>query len=456
MYDYDVIVIGGGSAGSASAAAATQAGARTAMVNDGELGGLCILRGCMPTKAMLASAHAIHEARHLEPFGVKLEGRVVPDFARIMERRGGMVRRFQRAKIRGIEAQPYEVLPGRACFVPGGAVKIDGRSLSARSYVVATGSEPFILPLPGIERVPVWTSDDVMRLESPPEALLVQGAGPIGLELSQFFARIGTRVLLVNRSPLLSHYDAECGAELTHALLDEPRFELAVPGRIAELTADGSGLRARIVSGDETREFRADALLMAAGRRAAIGDLGLEHAGIDAPWGLIEYDAHMRTSNPRVFVAGDATGRYQILHLANQEGRVAGSNAAGVEPAREMDYRLEMSVIFTEPTFAQIGLTEAGARASGRDPLVGRARFPETGRAITMGVEHGLWKLIADRDDGEILGSTILGPRADDLVHLIATLMKFHGSVDDILELPWYHPTLSEVMLDLARTAKRS
>jgi pyruvate/2-oxoglutarate dehydrogenase complex dihydrolipoamide dehydrogenase (E3) component len=448
--DYDVIVLGGGSAGSSAAAAASSAGARTAMVNDGELGGLCILRGCMPTKSMLAAAHAIHEAEHLEPFAARLDGRVVPDFAGIMARKDGHVARFKRAKVAAIESEDYEVIAGRGRFT-GEGVAVGDTRLSARAYVIATGSVPEIAPLPGIDDVPLLTSDGVMRLEEAPRRLIVQGTGPIGLELAQFFARVGSEVLLVGRSPLLWRYDTECGDELRRALEAEPRLELAVPARIDGLARDGDGLRATLASPDGTREVAADALLMAAGRRAALEDLGLEHVCLEPRDGRLDHDAWMRTSRPEIYVAGDATGSYQILHLANQEGVVAGHNAAGGDPPRAMSYRLKMNVIFTDPPFAQVGLSEREALEQGHTIRIGRARFPETGRAITMETGFGLWKLMIDERSREILGSSILGPRADDLVHLVAIMMRYDARVDEIVDLPWYHPTLSEVMLNLAR-----
>ena len=456
MSDYDVIVLGGGSAGTSAARAATLAGASTLMINDGELGGLCILRGCMPTKALLASAHALDETRHLDDFGLRLEGRVVPDFARIMDRRGAQVRRFQKAKIRSVESQDYEVLFGRGRFAPGGGIDVDGRRLTAGRYVIATGSVPASIPIPGLADVPVMTSDDVMQLESQPRSLIVQGAGPIGLELAQFFARIGTRVLLVNRSPLLSHSDLECGEELRRALVEEPDFELAVPGRIEELRRSGKGLVATVHRGDsETFEYEADALLMATGRWAALDDIGLEHAGIEPSKNSLEHDATMRTSNPSIYIAGDATGSYQILHLSNQEGAIAGHNAAGGQPPRQMDYRLSMAVIFTDPPYATVGLNQTTATRQGRDVVVGRAAFPETGRAITMNARYGLWNLLVDPSSGEILGSSILGPRADDLIHLISMAMHYRSTAAEMCALPWYHPTLSEVFLNVGRDIAR-
>jgi pyruvate/2-oxoglutarate dehydrogenase complex dihydrolipoamide dehydrogenase (E3) component len=451
MPDFDVIVLGGGSAGTSAARSATLAGARTALINDGELGGLCILRGCMPSKAMLASAHVAHEARHAGAFGVKVAGAVKADFARVVSRKNEQVARFQRAKVANVKRQDYEVIFGRGRFAAGGGVEVDGRRLTAHRYVIATGSRPVRLPLPGSDAVPVWTSDDVMRLERQPRRLVVYGAGPIGLELAQLFARLDTEVLLVNRSPLLSRYDADCGAELARALAAEESLRLQVPGRVAAVEPAGDEALVRIESEGAVIEERADALLVAAGRRALLDDLGLEHVGLEAQGGRLEHDDAMRTANPEVYIAGDATDQRKILHVANEEGEVAGHNAAVGAAERRVDTRLKMIVVFTDPPFAQVGMTIGELEAAERPFSIGMARFPETGRAITMETRFGLWKLVVDRESGEIVGSAILGPRADDLVHTVAAMMYYRGHVQDIHEMPWYHPTLSEVAINLAR-----
>jgi pyruvate/2-oxoglutarate dehydrogenase complex dihydrolipoamide dehydrogenase (E3) component len=457
MADWDVIVIGAGTAGSRAARVAAQAGARVAAVNDGELGGLCILRGCMPTKAMLASAHALHEARHLEPFGLRMEGRVDPDFGRIVARKNEQVARFKAAKVRSIETGGYTLIDARARFAGPHEVALStGEVLSARRIVIAAGSRPTIVPIPGIDSVPVMTSDDVMRLQDrQPRSMIVQGAGPIGLELAQFFARVGTDVHLVNRSPLLTRFGcADVGQELGRALEAEENMTVSTPGRIERVEPAGEQIDAWIESGGRTVQKRVDAFLMAAGRHAAVDDLDLEKAGIEHDGVRIAHDDALQTSNPDVFVAGDATNEHEILHVANIEGEVAGFNAAAGRPERRIDRRLLLSVIFTDPPFAHLGMTEREAEGHGRPAVVSVARFPETGRAITMSARFGVWKLVVCRETGEILGSSILGPRADDIVHVLSTAMYYHGTVVDLLDMPWYHPTLTEVILNLARDAE--
>jgi pyruvate/2-oxoglutarate dehydrogenase complex dihydrolipoamide dehydrogenase (E3) component len=465
---WDVIVIGGGSAGTSAGAAAAAAGARTAVINDGELGGLCILRGCMPTKAMLASAHARGALAHLDHFGIELEGTARTDFARVMARKDAQVARFKRAKVQQIGNADFTLIDGRARFAPGGGLIVTGPQgegrIEAGSYVIATGSVTSSIPIDGLDRVPVLDSDGVMRLTQQPQAVLVQGAGPIGLELAQFFAEVGTRVLLVNRSPLLKTHDHDLGEELLAALRSVPNLEVAAPGHIAALEPRAGGLHAVVettcdAEGAEGRRrvrFDADVLLMATGREPALADLGLEHTGARVAKKAIAHDAGMRTDDPRVWVAGDATGAWQILHLANQEGRVAGHNAAraalGLEaPALRMNYRLRMQTIFTAPCFAEVGRTRADCEREGLPWVEASRRFPKTGRAITMGAEHGIWRLIAHAETGELLGTQCLGPRADDLVHVISACMHFRGTVGDLLAMPWYHPTLSEVLLSIAR-----
>jgi pyruvate/2-oxoglutarate dehydrogenase complex dihydrolipoamide dehydrogenase (E3) component len=259
---------------------------------------------------------------------------------------------------------------------------------------------------------------------------------------------MGTRVTLVCRRRVCEKYDPILADEMERILRAEPNLDLIQPDCPVAVARRGGGVEFEFRNG---RRIAADALLVATGRSAALDGLGLAEAGVEARDGGIPCDDGMRTSNPRIFVAGDATGREMILHVAGREGQVAGTNAAAGEPVARIDRRLAMQVVFTDPPLAMLGLTEPQAAREGRAIVTALIRFPETGRAITMDVPHGLCKLVAGAASGEILGAQILGPRADDLIHTLAVLMSRRGTAADLLSLPWYHPTLSEIFLSLAR-----
>ena len=448
MHGYDVLVLGGGTAGSAAAEAAHRAGARVAMFNDGELGGLCILRGCMPTKTLLHAAHLAHEAGHSRTPGIRTLGATI-DFAAVMANKDAKVERFKRAKIDGIRRAGYEVIDARARFTGPDTVEADGETYRfTRGAVIATGSAPSIPSIPGLDDVPYMTSDDVMRLSELPDSLLAIGSGAVGLELCQFFARIGTRVTLVSRRRVCEKVDPVLADEMEAILGTEPNFELIQPARTIRVGRQDGRVAFDLEGG---RRIVADALLLATGRSALLDGLGLDAAGVEVREGRVVCGEEMQTSHRRIFVAGDATGEDLILHVASQEGRVAGLNAAAEKCVARVDRRLGMQVVFTDPPLATLGLTEAQAARQGRGVVTSQIRFPETGRAITQDVRHGLCKFVADVDRGEILGAQILGPRADDLIHTLAAVMHHHGTAADMLSMPWYHPTLSEVFLSLAR-----
>lgn len=452
MHTYDVLVLGGGTAGSAAALAAHRAGARTAMFNKGEMGGLCILRGCMPTKTMLHAAHLLHEAAHHHTPGI---GHVTPplDFAAVMANKDAKVARFKRAKIQGIERGGYEVIDAYARFAgPDTVITDTGETYRfTRGAVLATGSDPAIPDIPGIDRIPVWSSDDTMRLTEVPRSAIVLGSGAIGLETAQFLARMGTAVTLASRRRVFASIDPLLTEEMERVLHAEPDLELLSPFTAVDIAHRGQKVHFTVRQDKAPRTVIADHFIAATGRDAHLEDMGLETAGVRYARGQVEHDAAMRTSNPRIFVAGDATGIDQLLHVANWEGRAAGLGAAEAPGDHRVEQRLRMTVIFTDPPLATIGMTEAQAHAHGHPVKTAVARFPATGRAITMDVQFGVWKLVADGTTGEILGSQILGPRADDIVHTISAVMYYQGSVHDLLRMPWYHPTLSEVVLGLAR-----
>jgi len=451
-FDYDVVVIGCGTAGSRAARVAGQAGARVLAVDSAEeLGGLCILRGCMPTKTLLETAHRLHEIRDAERFGIVAAPPSL-DFAAHMARMRALVKRFQRAKVGGVERAPHQLRRGAARFVDSHTVEIDGDPVRAKAFVIASGSVVRPLPIPVAEGAPVVDSDGMFLLEEPPETAVVLGAGAVGLEFAQWLARIGSRVTLLNRSPILSRVDSDLGKELHAALAEE--MELCVPAHLETIdVADGKAVVHATHAG-QACSFTADLVLNALGRVPNYEDLGLQELGAHPE---LPVAATQASSLAHVFVAGDATGRRMILHEANIEGEVAGRNAARAAGVLDGDLEVydptipPVDVIFSDPPFASVGHSQQTCEREGIPHRTAIKRFPEQGRGIVMGAQHGALKLIAEPDGGKVLGCQIVGPRADDLIHLPATVMSLGASVRDMHRVPWYHPTLAEAFIEVTR-----
>jgi pyruvate/2-oxoglutarate dehydrogenase complex dihydrolipoamide dehydrogenase (E3) component len=454
MKIYDVLVIGGGSAGTSAAATAVAAlgpDAKVALFNKGELGGLCILRGCMPTKTLLHASQLLHEASAHHTPGIG-HSTLKIDFKAVMANKDAKVARFKRAKLGGIANGGYEVIDAYARFSGPDTIEAEGVSYKfTKGAVLAAGSDVALPPIPGIENITVWDSDSVMELTEVPESVIVMGGGAIGLELGLFLARMGCQTIQANRSRIFSKIDAELADEMQAVIESEPNMTLVAPCKATSIEEKDGEVHLHLETDEGPRTLVAKHFAAATGRNARIENMGLEAAGVEFARGRVTCDSAMRTTNPRIFVAGDATGEDLLLHVANWEGKAAGNGAAEVPGDHSVERRLHMTAIFTDPPMATIGMTEAEAQAAGIPVVSASAKLAQTGRAITMDVQHGLWKMIAHKETGELLGSQMLGPRADDIIHIISTAMYYKGTAMDLLEMPWYHPTISEVGLSLAR-----
>ncbi len=456
---YDLIVVGGGSAGSACAAEAVKLGhRRVLLINDGELGGLCILRGCMPTKSLLQSVEPLLEARHAERFGVSVP-RTSFDFEAIMRRKSEQVARFKRAKLAGMESGGYELLDGRARFVAPDAIEVGGRRLEAHAFLISTGSRLAVPPIPGLDTVGYLSSDEVMELERPPRSLLVLGAGAIGLEFATFFAALGCEVTVANRSNLIERGEEPEFSEQYRRVMERNgvRMELEVRAEEFRRLEDGR-VEGRFLCADGSeKRLLADELLLAVGRVANLEGLGLDAAGVElAGRSQLVLDDALRTTNPRVFAAGDATNQDLILHTGNAEGRHVARNLSRLFEGRELaPWReaIPVRAIFTHPPYATAGFTAREAAAAGHTVVTAQKNWANQGRGIVMGVfpDEGFARLIAEAGSARLLGVQLLGPRADDLVHVISAAMHFGATAEDLVAMPWYNPTLSEVFVELGR-----
>jgi pyruvate/2-oxoglutarate dehydrogenase complex dihydrolipoamide dehydrogenase (E3) component len=445
-FDYAVAVIGGGSAGYAAARTAASAGLRTVVVEGGrELGGLCILRGCMPTKALLYAAEVRHLTRRAGCWGLRPGGRDF-DFAAVMARKNALIKEFADDRARQLTGGGFAFVRASARFIDPHRVALStGDTLSARHFVLCTGSVVAPPPLPALQEIGCLTSDDVLALERLPESLIVLGGGPVAVELAQLLARFDVRVTLIQRSEhLLSGLDGD-GAAVIGEVFRREGMTVYTGTRLTGARREGARMSVSFTQGGEPVVESAEQILLALGRAPNTASLGLQQVGMETERGRIKTDGRMQTSVPHIYAAGDCTGPHEIVHLAVQQGEIAGHNIARPEAARQIDYRLLTQVVFTDPQIGCVGLTEKAARA-GRVPYLAASHpFNDHGKSLIMEAKDGFVKLLAAPATGEILGGCCVGPMGGELIHEISAAMHGRMTVRELAALPHYHPTLAEI-----------
>jgi pyruvate/2-oxoglutarate dehydrogenase complex dihydrolipoamide dehydrogenase (E3) component len=445
-YDFDAAVIGGGSGGYAAARTAAGAGLKTVVVEGGEeVGGLCILRGCMPTKALLYASEILHLAGHPEPWGIHTAN-VSFDFARVMARKNALIGEFAEDRRRQLADGRFGFLRANARFRDRHTVALDNnRMLSARHFVVATGSSVAPPPLPQLRETGYLTSDDALRLSQLPESLIVLGGGLIACEFAQLFARFGVKVSLLQRSEhVLREFDTDA-ATVIEKVFRREGIEVFTGTKLTGASREGGLKTVSFEHGGESRSISAREILFALGRVPNTASLDLDAAGVATDRGRIIANEFMQTSAPHIYTAGDCTGPHEIVHIAVQQGEVAAHNIATPAAPRRMDYRLLIAVVFTDPQVAFVGLTEKEAKARNIPCRAASYPFNDHGKSLIMEAKDGFVKLLADVKSGEILGGSCVGPMGGELIHEIAAAMAKRMTVHELAVMPHYHPTLAEI-----------
>lgn len=443
---HDVIVIGGGSAGYAAARTARDAGADVAIVDQGPLGGLCILRGCMPTKAMLRSAEVAALFRRAKEFGLSPVS-AQADLSAIVNRKDRLVREFADYRIQQLQDPKFTLYQSRAVFLSPHEITVGDTVLSADSFILATGSRPSEVQIPGLAQAGYLTSDTILDLRTQPGSLIVLGGGAVALELGQFFARLGTKVTILQRGrTLLSEMDEDVGCALEASLIDEG-IEVVTGVQLLRVTSDAIEKTVWAIKDGEERSYVGNEILQALGRRPNIEGLRLDLAEVTVDGGRIVVDGMMRTSQVHIYAVGDVNDVSPIVHLAIQQGEIAAYNATHADqPAKTIDHRLDAEVVFTDPQVAVLGLNETCARAEEIPYLTASYPFIDHGKALCLGATQGFVKLLAAPQTGEILGAQIVGPEAGELIHELIAVMYYHGTAADLMRMPHYHPTLAEIV----------
>jgi pyruvate/2-oxoglutarate dehydrogenase complex dihydrolipoamide dehydrogenase (E3) component len=453
---YDVAIIGGGSAGYAAARTAAAAGLRVAVIEGGaEVGGLCILRGCMPSKALLHSAHVLHLARSAKTWGLRIP-KAGFDFAAIMARKKELIDDFAGHRRKELAGGDFKFLRARAEFLDAHTLSLTApaggqrkasvpQTISAKHFIIATGSSVAPPPIPGLSEIGYWTSDDALSLKSLPKSLLVLGCGLVGAELAQFFCRLDVKVTLIQRAHYpLSDFDTDAGEVLAKVFRREGiRFYCGT--QLVKAFRRGRQKGVSFHQNGCLQTAAAQEILFALGRRPATTGLGLEKLGLTMDDGRIVTNAQMQTSVPHIYAAGDCAGPYEIVHIGVEQGEIAAHNIAHPKNRREIDYRLLTNVAFTDPQAASVGLTEKKARADGIPHIHASYPINDHGKSLIMAALDGFVKLLADPRSGEILGGECVAPTASELIHEIIAAMAKRMTVHELAAMPHYHPTMSEI-----------
>ena len=446
QFDFDVAVIGGGSGGYAAARTAAAAGLRTVVIEGGkEVCGLCILRGCMPTKALLYAAEVRHLAQYGGLWGMK-PGDVPFDWGAVMARKDGLIKEFADYRAQQLNSGKFQFIRALARFTDPHTLALDnGQTLTAKHFVISTGSVVARPPLPQLSGVGYLTSDDALALKKLPKSLIILGGGAVAVEFAQLFARFEVEVTLIQRSgQLLKEFDADAAATIETVFRREG-IKLFTNTRLVDAYRDGSLKAVTFLHGDRKTEVKAQEILFALGRSPNTTSLSLDKAGVATDKGRIVANDQMQTSAPHIYAAGDCTGLYEIVHIAIQQGEIAAHNIAQPDRPRAIDYRLLLSVVFTEPQIAMVGLTEKEANARGISFIAASYPFNDHGKSLIMEARDGFVKLLADPKSGEILGGACVGPAGGELIHEIAAAMAKRMTVHELAAMPHYHPTLAEI-----------
>lgn len=448
MKSYDFIVIGSGSAGYNAARVAVSLGLKTAIIDGArQLGGLCILRGCMPSKTLLYMADVLHLARRGAEFGLKIPF-ASADMKAMHARKKKIIDEFAASRLDSLTSGKFHLLRRHARFLDAHTLELDnGEKVRGRFILIGTGSKVSVPPVPGLATTPAWTSDEVLDLDFVPRSVIVLGGGIVACELAQFLNRIGTRVTLVQRSPnILRDHSPEASAVVQRAFRDEG-IELFAGTQIQQVAGDKCGTTVRFTHRGKRVTRRAAHLFNALGREPNTGSLNLGAAGVKAkPNGQIVTNRWQQTSVPHIYAAGDCSGPAEIVHIAVQQGELAARHAAGVKHLRPVDWSLILNVVFTDPPLATIGRLERELQEKRVRHLVASYPFNDHGKSILMDANYGYVKVIADPKRGRLLGAEIVGKDAGELIHAFSGPLALRATVFDLLRAPWYHPTLAEII----------
>lgn len=458
-HDYDIVILGGGSGGYAAARTACDEGLKTAVIDGAsELGGLCILRGCMPSKTLIESANRARVVKEAKNFGITADNFAV-DGQVIRDRKRALIQEFAEYRQGQLEDGRFDLLRGYATFTDPHTVKVslrDGgeRFVTFRAAVIATGSTITVPAIDGLEETGYLTSDDVLDSARIPGSIIVLGGGAIAMELAHYYEGLGVETTVVQRSEhILKEVDSDVAEVIEHATRE--RGVTLYTGTTLKNVSKTSDGRKRVTfeSCDGEVTVEAEEILAALGRKPATATLALHGIGIETKrtGHIIVTDKQNTLTHPHIFACGDVTGPLEIVHLAIEQGEIAARNAARLlrnaptDLMESFSTELKVFAVFTHPQIGMVGLTESEAKEQNIPYIAASYPFNDHGKSMVMGETEGFVKLLAHKESGQLIGGVVVGPHASDLIHEVVVAMNFHATAEQFAKIPHYHPTLSEI-----------
>jgi dihydrolipoamide dehydrogenase len=454
---FQVIVIGGGPGGYVAAIRAVQLGRRVAVVERDRLGGVCLNWGCIPTKALLRNAEVLSLAQRGAEFGLQIQG-LTADYRKAQARSRQVADRLTRGVAYLMRKNNITIISGAARLRSATRVEVQpteggvSQVLEAEHIVLATGSRERLLPGVTVDGARVWTSYEALQVETPPESLIIIGAGAVGVEFASVFATYGTRVTMIEMLPTLMPLEDPEIAEVLDQVFRKRGMQILTGTKVEKVEVSDRGVRVVATSPQGTQDLSAAALLLAVGRAANIEALGLEAVGVAVERGFVRVSGSQQTSIPNMYAIGDVAGPPLLAHKAMAEAMIAVEHLAGQTP-KPLEHTNIPNCTYCAPQVASIGLTEQRARETGRDVKVGKFPFRASGRALAMAEPEGLVKFVVDAKFGEILGVHIVGPEATEMIAEVAALKTLEATIDELFLTVHAHPTLAEALLEAALAA---
>jgi len=444
-------IIGAGPGGYVAAIKASQLGAEVTVIEDTEVGGVCLNKGCIPTKALLTTTELLHKARNLEEYGIDFSGQITPNLSKIMERKNKVVSTLVRGIRSLFKSWGVTLVEGKGRLLGPKSVEVGRRdgsreNVEADQIIIATGSRPAHLPMFPFDGEHILSSDDAVDIQSIPKSMIIIGAGVIGSEFSFLFSELGTEVTMLEILPRAIPTEDPEISEILERELKKKKIKLMTGSKVKEAKRQHDGIHVYL-EGD--KELVAEKVLVSVGRKFNSEGIGLEAIGIrKGQRGEIIVNEKMETTIEGIYAIGDVTGGLLYAHVASKQGKIAVMNALGGNVA--MDYGSVPYAIFTSPEIASVGLKEDQAVAQGIKVKTGHFQFRSLGNAHVIGEITGFVKIISDEASDRILGVHIVGPHASDLIHEATIALKAGLKTKDIAETIHSHPTLSESMMEAA------